>query len=193
MNLVNNVVGGNLYTVITLDKSSKIDLRMKITDKFEIITKNLKQADVYRSLLESNDISEKFKKTLLEKNAMNFSKLEANLEVKNNILEIERFLLKGGENGSMGLSGFGKCNLSTGNVEIDGLIIPFDTINTIFGMNKIPLINNLLFQNKDGGLITIAYKFKKASYEENSKFKIIPSSVASPNFMKNILLAFLLL
>jgi hypothetical protein len=193
MNIAQNVVGGNLYGNFTLDENDKIDGRLKITDNFEIITNNIKQTNIYRNILDNSEVSEKFKKNLLENNSIAFSKADANLEIKDNVLRLERFLFNSGENNGMGLSGFGTVNLESGNIEIEGLIIPFDKINTIFGMNKIPVINNLLFKNKDGALLTISYKFKKPDYNSNYTFKIIPSSVASPNFLKNVVLLLMFL
>ncbi|MDR0572249.1 MAG: hypothetical protein LBG48_05345 [Rickettsiales bacterium] len=193
MKITENLIGGNLYAKMVFNKDSKIDAKIKMTDKFDIITKNVKKAEVYRSLLDSKEVSEKLKRKLLENNLMSFSEMEANLKLKDSIVKIDRFLFKSTENSYIGFSGFGVYNLDTGGTEIDGLIIPFDNINTLFGMNKIPIVRSILFKNKDGGLLTIGYKFRKSSYKDNYTFRVIPSSVASPNFIKNAVLLFMFL
>jgi hypothetical protein len=193
LGITENLVNGNLFARITTNDTDKTDLRIKMTDKFEIITKNMKEARVFRSLLESKEVTEKLRKKLLENNAMAFSGMEANLKLKNDTVKIDRFLFKSTENSYIGFSGFGECNLDTGNVEIEGLIIPFDNINTLFGMNKIPIVRNILFKNKDGALLTIGYEFKQNSYKDDYTFRVLPSSVANPNFLKNIALLLMFL
>ncbi|MDR2760636.1 MAG: hypothetical protein LBB09_02200, partial [Rickettsiales bacterium] len=135
MNITPSVVGGNFYSQATANKNNEIKIRAKILDDFDIMIKNMKQAKFYRSLLDSEEVSKKFRKDLIENNFLPFSKMEANAELKDGELKIERFLFHSSRGGGMGFSGFGGYNLATGNIEVDGLIIPISGLNTLFGMN----------------------------------------------------------
>lgn len=191
--ITDNIIYGNLYFNGYLKENGDIGGNLKITDGLNYVFGDIKDARFFNYMLNSDLVPKKLKNDLKNENTIGFSKLQAKINLNNNELFVKDFLLNSNDVFGVGVSGTGKMNLKSGNINFEGLIIPLEKLNTLFGMNKIPLINKLLFGGESGGLLTIGYQFKKENYNTNYDFKLIPSSVINPITMKNLFLIFLLI
>ena len=124
-----------------------------------------------------------------------FNKLSASI-IYNNVdktIQTNNFMLESDNIFGVGISGKGKFFVDTGNAKFGGVVIPANKINKLFGINNIPIVNNILFGGKDGGLFTIGYTFDKLDYNSNYEFKLVPIGASNLNSTKNLLLLLLLL
>lgn len=191
--VTDSLIYGNLYFSGFLKENGDINGNFKVTDGFNYVLGGIKDARFFNYMLNSDLVPKKLKNDLKNENTIGFSKLQAEINLSNDKLDVNNFLLNSNDVFGVGVSGRGKMNLNSGNINFEGLIIPLEKLNTLFGMNKIPLFNKLLFGGEGGGLLTIGYQFKKENYNTNYDFKLIPSSVINPITMKNLFLIFLLI
>lgn len=192
-NITSIILNGKLILELKYDNNEFLKLGVQVKDKFDIISNKVKDMNFYHSLMDSELIYEPVKKQLKKKNNITFASFDSELEIKNNVINIKRFLLSNGNiYGGLSLSGLGDINITNGVMQIDGLIIFLDKINTLFGLNKIPLLNKILFDGKDSGLINVGYQFKKQSYKDIADFKVIPSKTFSPSLLTKLLAAVLI-
>ena len=192
-NINKNIIDG--YTTFNgFYYNNLFDLKVKVKDEFDIITTNVKDSNVFRKLLESEFVSDKTKDKLKNDNFLSFSEAVAELVFyNNNVLKLKNFALKSKGFFGVGIGGKGKIFVDTGEININGVVIPADKLNTLFGLNKIPIINSIIFGGKNGGLFTTGYDFYKKSYKDNYTFKLTPISASSVNSIKNAFLLLLLL
>ncbi len=192
-NINKNIISG--YTIFSGDYyDNSLNLTIKIKDDFDIITTTAKDSNIFRKLLESEFVSDKTKDKLRNDNSLSFSEAVAEIVFyDNNILKLKSFALKSKGFFGVGIGGKGKIFIDTGEISINGAIIPADKLNTLFGLNKVPVINSIIFGGKNGGLFTTGYDFYKKSYKDNYTFKLTPISTSSVNSIKNAFLLLLLL
>ena len=186
--ITNNILYGDVYVNGKINKNMDIYAEIKIKNKIAIITKEIKNAKFFNYILNSDLISDKTKNKLSNENSLSFDNMSAKLQYYNNILKINNLLLKSDNIFSIGISGKGKIYLDSGKIDFNGLVIPADKINTLFGINKIPVINKILFGGKDGGLFTVGYTFNKEDYNSKYEFKLLPIGSSSINSIKNVFL-----
>lgn len=190
-NILDNLVGGDFY-FDGKAYSDNIVARIKIANKFNFIASETKNIKFLNSILNHELLPKSFVKNLKEKNTIEFKKAEAEVIITDENVKIKGFSVESGETFSgFGISGYGNLNYKTGKVNIDGVLIPLDKLNTLFGANKIPVINSALFGGKYGGLMTIGYSFKKENYKSDYEFKIVPVNKMSISTLKNLLVLFL--
>ena len=92
----------------------------------------------------------KTKDKLNQENSLMFENMYTDVHYYNDeIIRIKNFILKSDSLFGVGISGKGKFYINDGKVEFAGLVIPADKINTLFGMNKIPVLDRILFGSKN--------------------------------------------
>lgn len=197
LDVTDSVIYGDLYTDGYVEKNGNIKVSARVKNKFGIITKNMKSIKFFNLILNNDLISQKTKDKLTKENSLMFESMYSDLyyykESGENLLKIKNFILKSDSMFGVGISGKGKFFVDSGKVDFGGVVIPADKLNTLFGMNKIPVLNTVLFGSKNGGLFTTGYSFEKVDYNSNYEFKLVPISGSSANSIKNVFLLLLLL
>ena len=188
-----NIVGGNLYFNGNYKVDDELNLILKIKDGFNYITSSVKNTSFFRYILNSDLVSKNMKDRLESENMLSFDGGTAEIIFYDNTLKIKSFALESKSFFGIGIGGKGKIFTDTGKMDFSGVVIPADKLNTLFGLNKIPLINNLLFGGKNGGLFTIGYEFSKENSDSDYNFKLLPVSASGINSLKNAFLLLLLL
>lgn len=191
--VTDRIIHGNLHLTGSINRKGDIEGRLKIDSGFSYVTNELGDSKFFSYLLNSDLTPKNIKNDLKSENTLNFSRLQLEFNLTDDKFNITKFLLNSSSVLGFGVSGVGEMNLSSGTMDVDGLVIPLEKLNTLFGMNKVPLIGKLLFGGENGGLVTIAYKFRKENYESPFDFKLLPSSVMNPMTLKNLLFIFILI
>ena len=193
-NITDTFIYGDLYADGYITDNNSINMSLRIKNKFGIITKDMQNIKFFNSILHSDLISQKTKDKLNQENSLMFENMHTDVHYYNDeIIRIKNFILKSDSLFGVGISGKGKFYINDGKVEFAGLVIPADKINTLFGMNKIPVLDRILFGSKNGGLFTTGYSFNRDGYDSNYEFKLIPTTASNANSIKNLLLLLLFL
>lgn len=194
-NITDSFLFGDLYANGYIDVNKDVHVDLRIKNKFGIVTKDMKDIKFFNYILNSDLVSNKTKNKLTKENSLMFNKLSASI-IYNNVdktIQTNNFMLESDNIFGVGISGKGKFFVDTGNAKFGGVVIPANKINKLFGINNIPIVNNILFGGKDGGLFTIGYTFDKLDYNSNYEFKLVPIGASNLNSTKNLLLLLLLL
>ncbi len=191
--ITNKVLGGDLYIDGTIDEKFNFKGNLKIKNDFNVITKDLKNAKFYNYILNSNIVTEKFKHDLKSNNTMNFDKVSTEIYFNDDILRVKKLLAESSDIFGFGISCGGKYYLDSGKFDFEGLIAPLGKLNTLFGVNKIPVINKILFGKDKAGLFTVGYSFKRESVNNDYEFNLIPISTMNSNSLRNLFLLLLLI
>lgn len=189
----NKLLYGDLYFNGIMHDNSEFTGSLKLKNDFNLITKDFKNAKFFNYILNNEIVSNKIKEKLKQNNTMKFKKAETEIYMYNNIIKVKKLLVESSDFFGIGFSGKGKYYLNEEKLDFSGLIAPLGKINTLFGVNKIPFINKLLFGNNNAGLFTIGYTLKKDGINDNYNFNLIPISVMNPNSLKNLFLIFFLI
>ena len=187
-----NIMGGNLYFDGEYS-NDVLNMNLRIKDGFSFITSTVKNTNFFRYLLNNDLLSKNLREKLENENSFSFERANAEILLYDKTLKLKSFALESKSVFGIGIAGKGKMSINTGKIDLNGVIIPADKLNTLFGLNKIPLINNLLFGGKNGGLFTIGYEFTKENYASDYNFKLVPVSASGINSLKNAFLLLLLL
>jgi hypothetical protein len=158
LGITDNLVHGDLYLNGNITTDSKIEGNFRLKNKFSYITEDAKNKNMkfFSYILNSDELPKNMKNILVSQNTMNFARLQADFKLIGNNLMIDNFLLNSDEILGIGVSGNGSMDIDSGKVQFVGLIIPLEKISMLFGINKIPLVNKLLFGKEDSGLIAVA-------------------------------------
>ena len=70
-------------------------------------------------------------------------------------------------------------------MNIKGLFMPVGLVNGLFGINKVPVISNIIFGQKNGGLFASKFEATKNG-NEKINIKINKFSMILPGFLRNI-------
>ena len=170
--ITDKIKGGNLEVKGNY-KNKLVDISLLIKDDFDIFY-DRKNDKLITTLVENEMVSKSIKKKL-NRTVFQYKTLKAELNYNFNSrnLHIKRYLFDS-KNFFTGLnfSGTGNINLSTGKTNLSGAIIPLSSVNSMFGINKIPLLNKVLFNDKDGGLFVVGFEITKQNYQQDYKIKI---------------------
>ena len=101
-----------------------------------------------------------------------FNKLRGDIEFQNGTLNINDIAASSGDIFGIGISGNGFMNINYGMIKLEGFIVPLEKLNKLLGLNKIPIINQILFSGEDKGLVTVDYSITKDNYNSNFEFSI---------------------
>jgi hypothetical protein len=195
LNMTDTLIHGDLHIDAAIASNGVIAGEIGLRDGFSYIIGKSNQRDTkfFNYIMNSKDVPDNLKNILKHQSTLSFNKLEAKFKLTNSILAIDDFLLSTNDVLGIGLSGAGDMDVKNGKIKFSGLMVPLEKINTMFGLDKVPIIGNFLFGGKGGGLMAIGYRFTKDSSDSDYNFKIIPSTLINPISLKNFLLIFLLL
>lgn len=170
--ITNSLVYGKFYFSGFVDDKSKFSGKFLLDDDFHIITKNAKDAEFFNYILNNENVSDKIKNDLKNQNMMSFKRLSGDVEFYDNIFTLKDIMANSSDMFGIGISGSGFMNIESGMIKLEGFIAPIEKLNKLFGINKIPIINQILFGGEDKGLITIDYSIIKKDYDSSFEFSI---------------------
>lgn len=184
LDINNNIISGKLKYNGSITRDFIMKGNLSIIDGINIIKSNVSSKAI-KAILNNKSIPLKTKKMISEKNIIKFSELKSYIEVDKNTINIKDLILYGNFIG-IDITGNGKFYFKNGKIDLKGVIVPAGTINRLFFINKIPLINTILLGEKNGGLFGITYSFLKENYNSDYDFNINKTSVFMPGFLREL-------
>lgn len=146
-----------------------------------VITKD----DIF-SQISQDDLFLKIKEKLDLSYQIIFEDLHSNFKIRNNILEIEKFIIN---NNYIGITAKGNIGILDGRINVDGLIIPSYLINRLFGIGDLPVIKYIapiLVGEDGGGVFAAKYKLQKnPKLDEKIRFILNKGSIFAPGAIRN--------
>ncbi len=115
----------------------------------------------------------------LDQEGLRFSRVTADLTLEKGVISSKLARAYGGE---LGLTAKGRVDLATGNLDVNGTVIPARLLNTLPG--KIPLIGQLIVGGKGQGLVAVNYRVQGKLAEP--KVSVNPASALTPGFLRGI-------
>ena len=187
INLTNNVKNGSGEININQKNIKGKDVivgNLKITENFSIIPDDDVKKEVLTDVKQDKNFK-KLEKGLKKKNGITFDKLRGEFTYSDNILSLKEVVANSDFiNLQVLLSGF--INIKTGEIEMNGLLVPLDLINGLFGVNKLPVIGELIFGQKDAGLFASRFSITKKDNNSKMDININKFSMILPGFLRNI-------
>ncbi|HSQ98033.1 MAG TPA: AsmA-like C-terminal region-containing protein [Rickettsiales bacterium] len=185
--LTNSIIGGSgkiNFNQTTENGKHIIYGNIDIDKQFKIITNEKANKDLIPNIKEEKYFK-RLTKSLLEESSVRFDKMRGNITFSDNVLKFDEIVANSSFI-SLQILASGFLNLKTSEIKINGLLMPLGTINGLFGINKLPIIADLVFGQKDAGLF--ASKFEVVKKDKNSQLdvKIDKFSMIMPGFLRNI-------
>lgn len=185
--ITNDIVGGDgqiNFNQKVENGKSVIYGNIDIDKQFKIITDEQANKDLIPNIREEKYFK-RLTKSLVEDSSIRFDKMRGNVKISGNVLTFDEIVANSSYI-SLQILASGFLNFNTKEIKINGLLMPLGMINGLFGANKLPIIADLVFGQKDAGLF--ASKFEVTKKNKNSKldFKIDKFSMIMPGFLRNI-------
>ena len=114
-----------------------------------------------------------------------FDKLRGEFEYNNDILRFKE-VVANSKFINLQILASGFINLKTEEIKIEGLLVPLGFINGLFGVNKLPVIGDLVFGQKDAGLFASRFSVVKDGADSKIDININKFSMILPGFLRNI-------
>lgn len=141
--------------------------------------------DIFSQISQDDSFS-KIKEKLDLSDQIIFEDLHSDFKIRNNILEIERFVIN---NNYLGITAKGNIGILGDIINIDGLIIPGYLINRLFGIGDLPIIKYIapiLVGEDGGGIFAVKYKLQKnPKLDEKLRFILNKGSIFVPGAIRN--------
>ena len=186
LNISNNIIGGNLkYNGVILNDFI-VKGELSVTDGFGIVEQSLKD-NALLAIINNDIIPRKTKKVIKSKGDINFSELRSNVEIYKDVINIKNLIIYGKLIG-IDVTGDGKFYFENGKTYMNGVIIPAGIINRLFIMDKIPLLNTILFGGENGGIFGVNYSFFRDNYDSDYEFNVNRTSVFVPGLLRELLM-----
>jgi hypothetical protein len=183
LDISNKIINGrgNIKGELIFEKDNIIFKgTVNIPHRFNVIINNDFSTKVTDDLLRQN-LLPKLRREILKKN-MTFDRMKSDFKISHNKLEIREMLLRTYNVIGLGITMSGDIYLDTGKMELEGLIIPAEVINSLFGLTKLPLIGNMI----DSGIFAAPYQFKKENYNKEGVLNIQKELTVLPGFTRKI-------
>ncbi|MDR3078660.1 MAG: hypothetical protein LBU15_01330 [Rickettsiales bacterium] len=195
INLTDNLIYGDLHLEASLDRNNVLRGNLELKNGFHYLFEGMesKNSKLFSYIMNSEDVPGSLKNTLKSQNTVGFEKLRADFELNANVLRVSNLALGVNYVLGLGASGGGTMDIESGKIRFSGMIIPLEKINTVFGISKVPILGDVLFGNRGGGLIAMDYEFTKEGYGSSYDLRIVPSNVTNPLSLGNFIFIFLLL
>ena len=181
----NSLKNGNGYIEFSLDKNNNIKGSIQLENGFKILPNDNVKSDVLTDVNEDKNFKN-LQKKLKKGKAINFDKLVGEFSYFDNILTLKELVASSKYIGFQILAS-GTVNTSESKVDINGLFVPLGIINGLFGMNKLPLISDIIFGQKNAGLFASKFEITK-NKDEKMNIKINKFSTILPGFLRNLLI-----
>jgi hypothetical protein len=184
LNLTNSLIQGNLQANGEWWPNDKITGRFSLKNGFSYLLKDIRDSKFFNYIVNGDLISDELKNSLKSQNTVSFRSGRAAFRVKDGLLYIDNFLLNSADIFGYGISGKGLAAISFGSridfgaVEFSGLFIPWQVLNTLFGINKIPIFSSII--GADGGLLTFGYECRRESANADFNCRALSLSIINP-------------
>ena len=169
---------GNINYTISITK-------LDPTDSYTRLPDNNVKSDVLTDVNEDKNFKN-LQKKLKKGKGIDFDKLVGEFSYSDNILTLKELVASSKYIGFQILAS-GTVNTSESKVDINGLFVPLGIINGLFGMNKLPLISDIIFGQKNAGLFASKFEITK-NKDEKMNIKINKFSTILPGFLRNLLI-----
>ncbi len=157
---------------------------LKIDKKFSIVPDEEVKKDVLSDVKEDKNFKN-LEKGLKKEKGITFDKLKGEFTYDNDILTLKEIVANSRFiKFQILLSGF--INIKTGEMDMKGLFVPLGFINGLFGINKLPVIGELIFGQKDAGLFASKFTITKKNNDSKMNIDIDKFSMILPGFLRNI-------
>jgi hypothetical protein len=169
LDVYSNMRNGVLRVTGSLNERSQLDAKIKITD-FSVV-----RAPILAKILNVASITAPLQ--LLQNKGIVFNKTIVNMRKDGDIITLAEGRLAGE---SIGLTVEGSINMAQNTLDLTGTVLPFYMINNIFA--NIPLLGDLLTNNKKEGLIALRYSVR--GNQDDPDVMVNPLSVLTPGFLR---------
>ncbi len=169
LDVYSNMRNGVLRVTGSLNERSQLDSKIKITD-FSVV-----RAPILAKILNVASITAPLQ--LLQNKGIVFNKTLINMRKQGDSITLTDGRLAGE---SIGLTVEGSINMADNTLDLSGTVLPFYMINNIFA--NIPLLGDLLTNNKKEGLIALRYSVR--GDQEDPDVMVNPLSVLTPGFLR---------
>ncbi|MDD2840420.1 MAG: DUF3971 domain-containing protein [Rickettsiales bacterium] len=185
--LTDSIIGGAgeiNFNQMTKNGKSIIYGNIDIDEQFKIITDENANKDLLTNIQEEKYFKG-LTKSLVEDSSIRFDKMRGNISYSENVLKFDEIVANSSFI-SLQILASGFLNLSTQEIKIKGLLMPMSWINGLFGANKLPIISELVFGQKNAGLFASKFEVIKKDKDSKLNFKIDKFSTIMPGFIRNI-------
>lgn len=169
LDVYSNMRNGVLRVTGSLNERSQLDAKIKITD-FSVV-----RAPILAKILNVASITAPLQ--LLQNKGIVFNKTIINMRKQGDSITLADGRLAGE---SIGLTVEGSINMADNTLDLNGTVLPFYMINNIFA--NIPLLGDLLTNNKKEGLIALRYSVR--GDQEDPDVMVNPLSVLTPGVLR---------
>lgn len=169
LDVYSNMRNGVLRVTGSLNERSQLDSKIKITD-FSVV-----RAPILAKILNVASITAPLQ--LLQNKGIVFNKTLINMRKQGDSITLTDGRLAGE---SIGLTVEGSINMADNTLDLNGTVLPFYMINNIFA--NIPLLGDLLTNNKKEGLIALRYSVR--GDQEDPDVMVNPLSVLTPGVLR---------
>lgn len=185
--LTDSIIGGEgeiNFNQTTENGKSVIYGDIDIGKQFKIITDENANKDLIPNIKEEKYFK-RLTESLVEESSIRFDKMRGNISYSDSILKFDEIVANSSfVNLQILASGF--LNFETKETKIKGLLMPLGAINGLFGANKLPVISNIIFGQKNAGLFASRFEISKANKNSKLEFKTDKFSMMMPGIIRNI-------
>lgn len=157
---------------------------LNITKKFSIVPDDYVKKEVLSDVKQDKNFK-KLEKGLKKDTGITIDKLRGDFTYNNDILVLKE-IVANSRFISLQILISGFANMKTGEIEMNGLLVPLGFINGLFGINKLPVIGELIFGQKDAGLFASRFTVRKKNNDSKMDININKFSMVLPGFLRNI-------
>ena len=184
LGISNLIADGNASIILkhkNNDKKNSIEGRIEIDDDITVFENETVKK------FASDNLYSQIKDSIFSSNKTTFNSVKIDFLLQNQIINIQSLIAN---NFKIGITSKGEINLSTGAVNLRGMIIPGYIVNSLFGIGKIPLIGSvisgILTGGEGGGLFGLRYEYIKNANNKEGKFTTNKVSAFVPSTIQNL-------
>jgi hypothetical protein len=184
LGISNLIADGN--TLISL-KQKNIDKKMTIEGNIEIDDEITIFENETVKKFASDNLYSQIKDSIFSSNKTTFNSIKIDFILQKQIIKINSLIAN---NFKIGITSKGEIDLSSGAINLRGMIIPGYIVNSLFGIGKIPLIGSvisgILTGGQGGGLFGLRYEYVKNANNKEGKFTTNKVSAFVPSTIQNL-------
>jgi len=184
LGISNLITDGNMLISLkqkNIDKKLAIEGHIEIDDEITIFENETVKK------FASDSLYSQIKDSIFSSNKTTFNSVKIDFILQKQIIKISSLIAN---NYKIGITSKGEINLSSGAINLRGMIIPGYIVNSLFGIGKIPLIGSvisgILTGGEGGGLFGLRYEYVKNANNKEGKFTTNKVSAFVPSTIQNL-------
>lgn len=174
-------IKGLIYKVKGMD-SKRIKGELEIDSNFLIVNNNTLTRVVIDKLAADSSFKS-VKKLLKEDNYLSFKSANAEFDIRDSQLEIEKLITTATRMG-LGITASGDINLANGKTKIEGFAVPAQKINSLLGLGNVPIVGGVL--GGGGGVFAARFTYNRKDYRDDGIFQLHKRTAIAPGPLKNL-------